>query len=95
LTLQLYNISYQLRCLFEYKPWPVKYVGPFIAGGVKPEEFDYFHEMIIHDEVSRAGSGGLVWGQVETSSNWSCMLKAAMTTDGLILMMINDIVDLL
>jgi len=43
-------------------PWPTQYVGNKIAGGVRPEEFDYFHELIIHDEVSRQGSGGLVWG---------------------------------
>ena len=43
-------------------PWPTQYVGERILGGVKPDEFDYFHEFIIHDEVSRCGSGGLVWG---------------------------------
>jgi len=43
-------------------PWPTQYVGDRILGGVKAEEFDYFHEFIIHDEVSRCGSGGLVWG---------------------------------
>ena len=43
-------------------PWPVEWVGEKIIGGVNPKEFDYFHELIIHDEVSRCGSGGLVWG---------------------------------
>ena len=43
-------------------PWPTEYVGDRIIGGVKAEEFDFFHEFIIHDEVSRCGSGGLVWG---------------------------------
>lgn len=38
--------------------WPTEYVGDKIAGNVRPEEFDYFHELIIHDEVSRLGSGG-------------------------------------
>ncbi len=27
-----------------------------LPGGVKPEEFDYFHEMIAHEEVARIGS---------------------------------------
>ena len=43
-------------------PWPAQYAGERILGGVAPAEFDYFHELIIHDEVSRCGSGGLVWG---------------------------------
>lgn len=36
-------------------PWPVKYAGP------GPESFDYFHELIAIDELSRCGSGGVVW----------------------------------
>ena len=43
-------------------PWPTEFVGERILGGVKPSEFDFFHEFAIHDEVSRCGSGGLVWG---------------------------------
>jgi alkylation response protein AidB-like acyl-CoA dehydrogenase len=43
-------------------PWPVQYVGANLAGGVKPEEFDYFHELIFIDELARCGSGGVVWG---------------------------------
>lgn len=39
-------------------PWPTKYAGSFIAGGVKPEEFDAFHELIFLDECARTGSGG-------------------------------------
>lgn len=42
-------------------PWPTQYVGPNIAGGVKPEEFDSFHELILIDEVARCGSGGVLW----------------------------------
>lgn len=42
--------------------WPTQLVGRNIAGGVQPEEWDYFHEMIIHDEVGRCGSGGVLWG---------------------------------
>lgn len=43
-------------------PWPGQYV-PDIAppGGVKPEEFDTFHELILTDEVARCGSGGIMW----------------------------------
>jgi len=28
---------------------------------VTPEEYDYFHEMIIHDEVGRIGAAGVTW----------------------------------
>jgi alkylation response protein AidB-like acyl-CoA dehydrogenase len=28
---------------------------------VPPEKWDHFHEMIVTDELSRTGSGGLVW----------------------------------
>jgi hypothetical protein len=34
-------------------------------GGVQPEEWDAFHEMILLDELSRCGSGGVVWGLQE------------------------------
>jgi len=37
-------------------PWPTEYAGP------GPENFDYFHELIAIDELSRCGSGGVVWG---------------------------------
>jgi len=43
-------------------PWPTKYAGTKLAGDIKPEEFDAFHEMIGTEELSRAGSGGLAWG---------------------------------
>jgi alkylation response protein AidB-like acyl-CoA dehydrogenase len=43
-------------------PWPTEFAGSSIAGGVKPEEFDYFHELIIIDEVARCGSAGVLWG---------------------------------
>lgn len=32
-----------------------------LPGGVKPEEFDIFHEFICIDELARCGSGGLIW----------------------------------
>ncbi|KAF1810448.1 putative acyl-CoA dehydrogenase [Eremomyces bilateralis CBS 781.70] len=31
---------------------------------VHPDDWDFFHEMIITDELSRAGSGGLVWNLI-------------------------------
>ena len=34
-------------------PWPTEYVGSNIAGGVRPEEFDAFHELILMDELLR------------------------------------------
>jgi alkylation response protein AidB-like acyl-CoA dehydrogenase len=37
--------------------WFVDNVGP-LPGGVKPEEFDYFHEMIAHEEAVRMGYPG-------------------------------------
>ena len=43
-------------------PWPTEYVGDKLAGGLKPSEFDAFTELIITDEISRIGSGGLAWG---------------------------------
>src|SRR3989338_5514608 len=35
--------------------WPVELCGRNIAGGVKPEEYDAFHSMILGDELSRVG----------------------------------------
>jgi alkylation response protein AidB-like acyl-CoA dehydrogenase len=40
------------------KPWPEKYVGPCPWGF----ETDYFHELVMYDELSRTGSGGFLWG---------------------------------
>ena len=40
-----------------------EYKGPII-GGLKPEEVDNFHEFIICDELSRCGSGGVLWGLI-------------------------------
>lgn len=44
--------------------WPTEYVGDRIAGDVKPDEWDAFHELILFDELSRSGSCGLCWGMV-------------------------------
>lgn len=41
-------------------PWPTKFAGSNLAGGVKPEEFDCFHELILIDELTRCGSGGVI-----------------------------------
>eukprot|EP00386_Alphamonas_edax_P005669 GDKI01018432.1.p1 GENE.GDKI01018432.1~~GDKI01018432.1.p1 ORF type:complete len:665 (+),score=221.15 GDKI01018432.1:116-1996(+) len=43
-------------------PWPTKYAGANIAGGLKPEEYDAFHFLIFLDELARCGSGGVCWG---------------------------------
>lgn len=40
--------------------WYTEYAGDFIAGGVKPSEWDAFHELILLDELARCGSGGVV-----------------------------------
>jgi len=38
-------------------PWPEKYAGSKVAGGVDPKEFNAFHELVILDELSRAYAG--------------------------------------
>ena len=38
-------------CLNTQAPWPTEYVGDFICGGIKPSEFDYFHELIMSEEL--------------------------------------------
>jgi len=40
------------------RPWPEKYFGPS-PWGFEP---DYFHELIMYDEMSRTGSVGFQWG---------------------------------
>jgi alkylation response protein AidB-like acyl-CoA dehydrogenase len=40
------------------KPWPEKYIGKCPWGF----ETDYFHELVMYDELSRTGSGGFLWG---------------------------------
>ncbi|KAJ1570046.1 hypothetical protein HK096_004459, partial [Nowakowskiella sp. JEL0078] len=32
--------------------------------GIRPEEFDAFHELVICDELARCGSGGVLWGLI-------------------------------
>ena len=43
--------------------YPKKYTKNTVQS-VPPEQWDAFHEMIITDEISRAGSGGLVWNLI-------------------------------
>ena len=40
--------------------YPTKWSQPRVKS-VPPEKWDFFHEMLLTDEISRAGSGGLVW----------------------------------
>mmetsp|Transcript_1635 Transcript_1635/g.3689 ORF Transcript_1635/g.3689 Transcript_1635/m.3689 type:complete len:452 (-) Transcript_1635:71-1426(-) len=40
------------------RPWPKEHVGECTLG----YEPDYFHELIIYDELARCGSGGFMWG---------------------------------
>merc|ERR1719188_573550 len=40
------------------RPWPKDYVGECPLGF----EPDYFHELIMFDELARCGSGGFMWG---------------------------------
>eukprot|EP00929_Paragymnodinium_shiwhaense_P084220 TRINITY_DN45014_c0_g2_i1.p1 TRINITY_DN45014_c0_g2~~TRINITY_DN45014_c0_g2_i1.p1 ORF type:complete len:551 (+),score=149.47 TRINITY_DN45014_c0_g2_i1:93-1655(+) len=43
-------------------PWlkVCKSIGIEIPGGVEPEEFDYFHEALIHQEIGRLGRPGFI-----------------------------------
>lgn len=40
------------------RPWPEKYYGK-CPWNIEP---DYFHELVMYDELSRTGSGGFLWG---------------------------------
>ena len=43
--------------------YPVHYTKNIVKS-VKPEQWDLFHEMLLTDELSRSGSGGLVWNLI-------------------------------
>lgn len=43
-------------------PWDAKYYGEKVPGGIKPSEFDWFHYVILINEICRSGSAGLYWG---------------------------------
>lgn len=40
--------------------YPTEYT-PYRVQSVAPENWDLFHEMIVADEMSRTGSGGVIW----------------------------------
>ncbi|KAI9291318.1 acyl-CoA dehydrogenase NM domain-like protein [Neoconidiobolus thromboides FSU 785] len=42
-------------------PFPKKYYTGRLIGGLQPEQVDSFVEFIICDELSRCGSGGVLW----------------------------------
>ncbi|KAK4990141.1 hypothetical protein LTR50_002771 [Elasticomyces elasticus] len=41
-----------------------KYLTKNVVKSVPPEKWDLFHEMLLTDELSRAGSGGFVWSMI-------------------------------
>ncbi|KAI9793013.1 MAG: hypothetical protein M1835_007506 [Candelina submexicana] len=41
-----------------------KHLTPHTVKSVPPEKWDLFHEMLLTDELSRAGSGGFVWNVI-------------------------------
>jgi alkylation response protein AidB-like acyl-CoA dehydrogenase len=51
--------GYLAGCLGTHE-YPTQYTDRRVAS-VPPEKWDLFHEMIITDELSRAGSGGFIW----------------------------------
>lgn len=43
--------------------WLTEYAGDLpVPGGIKPEEYDAFHNFILVDELCRCGSGGIMYG---------------------------------
>jgi alkylation response protein AidB-like acyl-CoA dehydrogenase len=58
-------------------PWQTEYAGTHIAGDVKPEEFDYFHELIAIDEMCRCGAAGVSASFVGLSIGLPPVLKFA------------------
>ncbi|KAI8929621.1 acyl-CoA dehydrogenase/oxidase [Entophlyctis helioformis] len=45
-------------------PYPAKYSDVPPPCGIKAEDFDAFHEFVVCDELSRCGSGGVLWGLI-------------------------------
>jgi len=37
-------------------PWPTEYAGSYVAGGIRPDEFDAFHGLVFQDELCKTGS---------------------------------------
>eukprot|EP01128_Nolandella_sp_AFSM9_P000623 TRINITY_DN10775_c0_g1_i1.p1 TRINITY_DN10775_c0_g1~~TRINITY_DN10775_c0_g1_i1.p1 ORF type:complete len:565 (+),score=87.08 TRINITY_DN10775_c0_g1_i1:68-1762(+) len=52
-----------LPCMMGY-PFPSEFAKVKIPGNVSAEEYDYFHTMILVDELSRCASAGVLWGIV-------------------------------
>ena len=52
-----------LNGLMGLHKYPTQYTNHRVRS-VGPEQWDLFHEMIVTDEISRAGSGGLVWNLI-------------------------------
>ncbi|GAA5935702.1 hypothetical protein JCM10213_003665 [Rhodosporidiobolus nylandii] len=45
--------------------WPTEFAqGLPVPGGIDPEEWDAFHNLILVDELSRCGSGGILYGLI-------------------------------
>ena len=43
--------------------YPTQY-SPYKPKSVSTDKWDHFHELVVTDEISRAGSGGLVWNLI-------------------------------
>ena len=43
-------------------PWPTQWTDIKPPCGIKPEEWDPFHEMTVQDEIARCASGGIMLG---------------------------------
>ena len=43
-------------------PWPTEYTSIKPPCGIKPEEWDAFHELVVQDEMARCASGGIMLG---------------------------------
>ncbi|KAI8139053.1 acyl-CoA dehydrogenase/oxidase [Fennellomyces sp. T-0311] len=41
---------------------PVELIPYGYPAGIKPDEWDNFHNLVVVDELSRCGSGGITWG---------------------------------
>jgi alkylation response protein AidB-like acyl-CoA dehydrogenase len=57
---EVYQLAGKAGCLGLCigRPWPKQYIGES-PWGFEP---DYFHELVMYDEISRTGSGGFLWG---------------------------------
>lgn len=53
-----------LAGLLGVHPYPSQYIGGKHVKCVPADKWDSFHEMLLTDELSRTGSGGLVWNLI-------------------------------